>query len=77
MKSSYISKMHLNERCGDYLSSYLFSEEHYTDGSNSYIPPRLPAAPTEKNLRGSFPANVFGTANTSSESAFRKIFKIF
>ena len=77
MKSTYTAKTHLSERCGDYLSSYLFSEDHYTDGSNSYIPPRLPSAPTEKNLRGSFSANVFGAANTSSESAFRKIFKVF
>ncbi len=77
MKSTYTAKTHLSERCGDYLSSYLFSEEHYTDGSNSYIPPRLPSAPTEKNLRGSFPANIFGTAIPEPESVFRKIFKIF
>lgn len=77
MKSSYISKMHLNERCCDYLSSYLFSDGQPCEESNLHVSPRLTAASTEKKPRGSISANVFGAANTSSESAFRKIFKIF
>ena len=77
MKSSYISKMHLNERCCDYLSSYLFSDGQPYEESDLRVSPRLTAAPVEKKPRGSFSANVFGAANTSSESAFRKIFKIF
>lgn len=77
MKSSYISKMHLNERCCDYLSSYLFSDGQPCEESDLHVSPRLTAASTEKKPRGSFPANIFGTAIPEPESVFRKIFKNF
>ena len=77
MKSSYTSKMHLNERCCDYLSSYLFSDGQPCEESDLHVSLRLTAASAEKKPRGSISANVFGTANSGYESAFRKIFKIF
>ena len=77
MKSTYTAKAHLSERCGDYLSSYLFSDGQPCEGSDLHVSPRLTAASTEKRPRGSISVNVFGAANSGSESAFRKIFKIF
>ena len=77
MKSSCTAKTRISERCGDYLSSYLFSDGQPCEGSDLYISLRLTAASTEKKPRGSISVNVFGTANLSCESAFRKIFKIF
>ena len=77
MKSSYTAKARISERCGDYLSSYLFSDGQPCEESNLHVSPRLTAASTAKKPRGSFSANVFGAANSSCESAFRKIFKIF
>lgn len=77
MKSSYSAKVRISECCGDYLSSYLFSDGQPSEDLSFYIPPRLPAAPAERKPRGNFPANVFGIAISGSASAFRKIFKIF
>ena len=77
MKSSCTAKTRISERCGDYLSSYLFSDGQPCEESDLHVSPRLTAASTEKKPRGSISANVFGAANSGSESAFRKIFKIF